>query len=63
MLRLARRTGLLIGAYVSPLLAVVMAGFLAAAIGTWAAILWGAALLAGLALYGRHRLLQPSEDE
>jgi hypothetical protein len=37
------------------LLPVVAAGFLATAVGIWAAILWGLALLAGLALYVRQR--------
>jgi hypothetical protein len=48
------------GAYVSLLLAVVVAGFLAAAVGTWAAILWSVATLAVLALYGRQRLQRRS---
>lgn len=63
MLRLTRRAALLFGAYVSLLLAVVVAGFLASAVGLWAAILWGAAVLAGLALYGRRRLQRPPADE
>jgi hypothetical protein len=63
MLRLTRRAALLFGVYASPLLAVVVAGFLAGAVGIWAAILWGVAILAGLALYGRQRLQQPPEDE
>ena len=63
MLRLTRRAALLFGAYVSLLLAVVMAGFLAGAVGLWAAILWGAAVLAALALYGRRRLQRPSADD
>jgi hypothetical protein len=56
MLRLIRRAALLFGAYSSLLLAVVVAGFLGGAVGIWAAILWGAAILVGLALYGRKRL-------
>jgi hypothetical protein len=55
MLRLARRAGLLFGAYVALLLAVLVAGFLSAAVGIWASVLWGAAVLAGLALYVRQR--------
>lgn len=63
MLRLTRRAALIFGAYVSLLLAVVGAGFLAGAVGLWAAILWGAAVLAALALYGRRRLQRPSAGE
>jgi hypothetical protein len=55
MLRLTRRAALLFGAYASPLLAAVVAGFLGNAVGIWAAILWGAAILVGLALYVRQR--------
>jgi len=55
MLRLTRRTGLLLVIYVSPLLVALIAGFLAAAVGLWAAILWGVVLVAGLALYIRNR--------
>jgi hypothetical protein len=55
MLRLARRAVLLFGGYASLLLAVVVAGFLGGAVGIWAAILWGAAVLTGLALYIRQR--------
>jgi hypothetical protein len=55
MLRLMRRAGLLLAAYIGLLLAVIAAGFLAAAVGIWAAILWGAALIAVLALYVRKR--------
>jgi len=63
MLRLTRRAALLFAAYAGLLLTVVMAGFLASAVGIWAAILWGAVVLAVLALYGRQRLQQPTEDE
>ena len=59
MLRLTRRAALLFAANAGLLLAVVAAGFLASAVGIWAAILWGVALLAGLALYGRRRFQQP----
>lgn len=63
MLRLVRRAGLLFGAYASLLLAVIVAGFLAGAVGTWAAIVWGAVILTGLAFYGRQRLNRPREGE
>lgn len=63
MLRLARRAGLLFAAYTGLLLAVIVAGFLAGRFGIWAAILWGAAILTGLALYGRQRLSRPRGDE
>jgi hypothetical protein len=63
MLRLARRAALLFGAYALLLLAVAVAGFLGAAIGIWASVLWGVAVLAGLALYWRQRLQRPAEDE
>jgi hypothetical protein len=62
MLRLTRRAGLLLAAYICLLLAVVAAGFLAAAVGVWAAVLWGAALIAGLALYVRKRR-QPAHGD
>jgi Flp pilus assembly protein TadB len=55
MLRLARRAGVLFLAYTALILAVVIAGFLGAAVGIWASVLWGAAVLAGLALYVRQR--------
>lgn len=63
MLRLTRRAGLLLAAYISLILAVIGAGFLAAAVGIWAAILWGAALIAGLALYLRKRRQQVPRDQ
>ena len=63
MLRLTRRAALLFGAYTALLLAVVVAGFLASAIGIWAAILWGAVLVAGLVLYRRQRLQRLPEEE
>lgn len=63
MLRLIRRATLLFAAYASLLFAVGVAGFLAAAVGTWAAILWGVTILAGLALYGRQRLERKPEGE
>lgn len=62
MLRLTRRAGLLLIGYVSLLLAVVVAGYLAAALGIWAAVLWGAAILIGLMIYGRQRVDRGHED-
>jgi hypothetical protein len=53
MLRLSRRAGLTFVYYVALLLAVLIAGFLASAVGTWASILWGVTLLAGLVLNRR----------
>jgi len=61
MLRLARRAGLLFASYVGLILAIVIAGFLGNAVGIWASIVWGAAILAALAVYVRHRLQQRSE--
>jgi len=55
MFRLTRRAALLFATYAGLLLAVVVAGFLASAVGIWAAILWGAVVLAALALYGHRR--------
>lgn len=48
MSRLARRALLLLGTYVTVLAAVVVAGFLAGALGIWAAILWGVGILTAL---------------
>lgn len=62
MLRLTRQAALLFGAYASLLLAVGVAGFLASAIGIWAAILWGAVLVAALALGGRRRFQRSPGD-
>ena len=56
MLRLLRRALLLFAAYAAVLAAIVVAGFLGSAIGIWASILWGAGILAGLAIYVRQRL-------
>jgi hypothetical protein len=58
MLRLTRRAGLLFASYLGLLLAIVIAGFLGGAIGIWASILWGAAVLAAVTLYVRRRLQQ-----
>ncbi len=55
MPRLARRAGLLFSTYAALLLAILIAGFLGAALGIWAAILWGAAAIAALVVYVRQR--------
>lgn len=57
MLRLIRRASLLIGAYVGVLVVVAVAGFLAAAVGLWAAIAWGAVLAAIVVIYNKRRRL------
>lgn len=62
MRRLGRRALLLFCAYTALILAVVIAGFLGAAIGIWASILWGAALLGGLIFYMHQRPRRPQED-
>jgi hypothetical protein len=62
MRRLGRRAILLFGAYAALLLAVVVAGFIGKAIGVWAAVLWGAVVIAGVVLYGRRRLRRPQVD-
>jgi hypothetical protein len=51
-----RRAILLFGSYASLLLVVMVAGFLASAVGIWAAIIWGVAIVVGLALFRRQRL-------
>lgn len=56
LLRLSRKALLLFGIYATVLAVVVIAGFLGAALGIWAAILWGVGILAGLALVARRRL-------
>jgi hypothetical protein len=53
MRRLGRRTILIFGIYFAVLLAAVIAGFIGQAVGIWAAVLWGAAFIGGLILYGR----------
>lgn len=58
MLRLFRKALLLFVIYTAVLAAVVVAGFLHAAIGLWASILWGVGVLVGLALYARRRVLR-----
>jgi type IV secretory pathway TrbD component len=57
--RLGGRAILLLGMYVAVILAVVVAGFLGAALGIWASVLWGVALIGGLVLYLRRRSRQP----
>jgi len=57
MLRLIRRASLLLAAYVAPLAAAVVAGFLAAAVGLWAAIIWGAALAAAIVVFVKQKRL------
>jgi hypothetical protein len=63
LLRLLRKALLLVGIYASVLAAVVVAGFLGGAIGIWASTLWGVAVLVGLALYARRRVVrQPAKN-
>ena len=61
MRRRGRRAILLFGAYAALLLAVVVAGFIGQAVGVWAAVVWGVAVIAGLILFGR-RLHRPQVD-
>ncbi|HSC21091.1 MAG TPA: hypothetical protein VLC07_05130 [Solirubrobacterales bacterium] len=63
MLRLTRRAALLFSAYLGLILAVVIAGFLGAALGIWASVLWGAAVLAGLTFPVRRRLQRRSDGQ
>jgi len=62
MSRFARRAGLLFASYAGLLLAVVIAGYLGGAIGIWASILWGAAVIGGVALYVRRRDRRTADD-
>lgn len=62
MLRLVRRAALLFATYTALILAVVVAGFLAGAVGIWASILWGAAIVAAVTVYIRTRSQGPSEN-
>jgi hypothetical protein len=62
MLRLVRRASLLFASYAGLLLAIVIAGFLGGALGIWASIIWGAAVVAGVALYVRGRRQQRSAN-
>jgi hypothetical protein len=59
MRRLGRRVLLLFGSYSAVILALVIAGFLGAAVGIWAAVLWGVVLLGVLLLYLRRRSREP----
>jgi hypothetical protein len=61
-MELARRALLGFAVYVSVPAAVIVAGFLYAALGLWATILWGLLILVGLALYGRKRLSQSDTE-
>jgi hypothetical protein len=63
MRRLLGRALLLFAAYTGLLLAMVIAGYLSAAIGIWAAALWGIALIAVGAGLVRHRLASGSTLE
>lgn len=56
MKQLSRKALLLFGIYATILAAVVVAGFLAQAVGIWASILWGVGVLIGIAMVGRQRL-------
>lgn len=56
MFRLTRKALLLLGIYATILGAIVVAGFLGAAVGIWASILWGVGILIGAAVVGRQRL-------
>lgn len=62
MRRLGGRAVLLVGAYAAVILALIVAGFLGAAIGIWASVLWGVALVGGLVFYLRRRSRQPQAD-
>lgn len=62
MLRLLRRVLLLIGTYAAVMVAVILAGFLAGAVGIWASILWGAGILAGIVVYARRRHARTALD-
>jgi hypothetical protein len=58
MLSLFRKALLWLGFYATVLAAVLIAGFLGTAIGTWAAILWGVGVFVGLVLHGRRRVVR-----
>jgi hypothetical protein len=62
MRRLGGRAVLLFGAYAAVIIALIVAGFLGAAIGIWASVLWGVALVGGLVFYLRQRSRQPQAD-
>lgn len=57
MARLFRRALWLFLGYTGVLAAVVLAGFLAGAVGLWAALLWGAALLGVAFILVRQRMV------
>jgi len=54
--RISRRAFWLLRVYGAVLTAVVLAGFLAEAVGLWAALLWGAALLGVAFIWVRQRM-------
>jgi hypothetical protein len=54
--RLSRRALWLFLGYAALLAAVVVAGFLAGAVGLWAALLWGAAFLGVAFIWVRQRM-------
>jgi len=62
MRRLFRKALLLFGTYIAVIVAVIVAGFLGEALGIWAAILWGAGVLAGIAVYARRRHARTALD-
>jgi hypothetical protein len=62
MHRLFRKALLLLGIYVAVMVAVIVAGFLAEALGIWASILWGVGVLAGIAVYARRRHTRTAPD-
>jgi uncharacterized protein (DUF58 family) len=55
MRRLGSRAVKLLAAYIGILAAVVVAGFLAQALGVWAAILWGCGLVLAIYAYVKRR--------
>jgi hypothetical protein len=59
---MGRRAILLFGIYFPVLLAAAIAGAIGQALGIWAAVLCGVVFVAGLVLFGRRRLRQPSID-
>jgi hypothetical protein len=62
MRRLGGRAILVIGAYVAVILALIVAGFLGSAVGIWASVLWGVALIGGVGFYLRRRSSQLQTD-
>lgn len=55
MRRLFMRALLLFGTYTALILAVIVAGFLAGAVGIWASVLWGLVLIALVVSLARRR--------